>query len=49
MVDLDDVVGGSSGMYFRSISERDISGYELKGCGRRVFVELLMLLIDGLI
>ena len=36
-------------MYFRSISERGIGGYELKGGGRRLFVELLMLLFDGLV
>ena len=36
-------------MYFRSISERGIGGYELKGGGRRLFIELLMLLFDGLI
>ena len=36
-------------MYFRLISERGIGGYELKGGGRRLFVELLMLLFDGLI
>ena len=36
-------------MYFRTISERGIGGYELKGGGRRLFVELLMLLFDGLI
>ena len=29
------------------ISEGDIGGYELKGGGRRLFVELLMLLFDG--
>ena len=31
------------------ISEGDIGGYELKGGGRRLFVELLMLLFDGLV
>ena len=36
-------------MYFRSISEWGIGGYELNGGGRRLFVELLMLLFDGLI
>ena len=36
-------------MYFRLISEQGIGGYELKGGGRRLFVELLMLLFDGLI
>ena len=29
------------------ISEGDIGGYELKGGGRRLFIELLMLLFDG--
>ena len=36
-------------MYFRSISEWGIGGYELKEGGRRLFVELLMLLFDGLV
>ena len=36
-------------MYFRSILEQGIVGYELKRGGRRLFVELLMLLFDGLI
>ena len=36
-------------MYFRLISERGIGRYELKGGGRRLFIELLMLLFDGLI
>ena len=36
-------------MYFRSISEQGIGRYELKGGGRRLFVELLMLLFDSLI
>ena len=36
-------------MYFRLISEWGIGGYELKGGGSRLFVELLMLLFDGLV
>ena len=37
---------GSVGIYWWSILEGDIGGYELNG-GRRLFIKLLMLLFDG--